>query len=196
VEKGLVPAPDEDLAADMYEYACETLANLGYDQYEISNWTRPDLDGQLLVCQHNLQYWRNLPYLGCGAGGHGFAAGFRTENEINPQKYIKLLIPPTAASNREIYNFPLTPATRTSTMITREREMKETMLMGLRLVEEGVSKAVFEQRFGAKIEIVFKSEIDHLIGAGLLEWVDQDGERLRLTESGYLLGNQVFMEFV
>lgn len=196
VEKGLVSAPDADLAADMYEYACETLADLGYVQYEISNWTRRDLEGHLSACQHNLQYWRNLPYLGCGAGGHGYAAGFRTENEINPQKYIQLLSPSTAASTREFYKFPLTPATKTSTMITREREMKETMLMGLRLVEEGVSKAAFEERFGANIEIVFKNEVEQLIGAGLLEWDDQDAEHLRLTERGYLLGNQVFMQFI
>ena len=196
VEEGLLSVPDADLAADMYEYASDTLANHGYIQYEISNWTRLDPDGNMLACRHNLQYWRNLPYLGCGAGGHGYAAGFRTENELNPREYIKSFSAPGATSKRKGSKFPLTPATKTSTWITREREMKETMLMGLRLVEEGVSRVAFEERFGVDLEIVFKNQIDQLIAVGLLRWDDKDVERLQLTEHGYLLGNQVFMQFV
>jgi oxygen-independent coproporphyrinogen-3 oxidase len=192
----MVSAPDADLAADMYEYASEVLSSLGFKQYEISNWAHFNQNGQILASRHNLQYWRNLPYLGCGAGGHGYAAGFRTENEKNPREYIKSLSASSVATKQEVIKFPLTPATKTSTMITREREMKETMLMGLRLVEEGVSKAMFEERFGEDLEIIFQSEIDQLIGAGLLAWDDQGVERLRLTERGYLLGNQVFMQFV
>lgn len=73
--RGLLSTPDPDLAADMYEWASDQLAQAGYQQYEISNWARCDSAGNLLACRHNLQYWRNLPYLGLGAGAHGYAAG-------------------------------------------------------------------------------------------------------------------------
>ena len=62
----------------------------GYAQYEISNWARLALQPPThpplasYACRHNLQYWRNLPYLGLGAGAHGYVAGFRTENVLSP----------------------------------------------------------------------------------------------------------------
>ena len=61
VERGEVPLPDPDLAADMYQFAREHLREQGYHHYEISNWSRPGL-----ASRHNLAYWRNAPYLGVG----------------------------------------------------------------------------------------------------------------------------------
>jgi len=196
VKKGLLSEPDADIAADMYEYASARLATQGYELYEISNWARRDSGGQLMTCKHNLQYWRNLPYLGCGAGAHGFAGGRRTENELTPQKYVQALAVSVEASSRDKYTFPQNPAIRNSTVITRDREMKETMLMGLRLTNEGVARASFRDRFGVDLKDEFKGEIEPLINSGLLEWDHSEGDRLRLTPRGYLLGNQVFMQFV
>jgi oxygen-independent coproporphyrinogen-3 oxidase len=196
VKKGLLSEPDADIAADMYEYAGARVATQGYEQYEISNWARRDSGRQLMTCEHNLQYWRNLPYLGCGAGAHGFAGGMRTENELNPQKYVQALAVSVEASSRDKYKFPQNPAIKNSTVITRDREMKETMLMGLRLTKEGVTRASYRDRFGVDLKDEFKGEIEPLINSGLLEWDHSEGDRLRLTPRGYLLGNQVFMQFV
>jgi oxygen-independent coproporphyrinogen-3 oxidase len=94
-KRGLLTPPDPDLAADMYEWASEQLEKLSYAQYEISNWARshplpaPSSPAPSYACRHNLQYWRNLPYLGLGAGAHGYAAGFRTENLLSPLAYIQ-----------------------------------------------------------------------------------------------------------
>src|SRR5579883_3066908 len=38
VQRGVAPAPDPDLQADMYELASAMLTDAGYQQYEISNW--------------------------------------------------------------------------------------------------------------------------------------------------------------
>ena len=82
-QRGLLPLPNPDLAADMYEWAMEFLEENGYVQYEISNWAKDDRrlttdHGQpSFACKHNLQYWRSLPYLGLGAGAHGYAGGKR-----------------------------------------------------------------------------------------------------------------------
>jgi len=230
VERGLLPMPEDDLAASMYEWAMERLPKAGYEQYEISNWARRDAGGRVMACRHNLQYWLNLPYLGLGAGAHGYAGGVRTANVLAPRAYIERLSESasqrfgksanhqtsqpsnhpttqpsnhpttkpanqqtTQPSNHPIRTFPRTAATVNVTPIDGMMEMQETMMVGLRLVEKGVSARTFEARFGEKIEAVFAGELRELVGAGLLEWVE---DRVRLTERGKMLGNQVFMQFV
>jgi oxygen-independent coproporphyrinogen-3 oxidase len=71
------------------------------------------------------------------------------------------------------------------------------MMMGLRLTEEGVSAADFQERFGISIEAVYPKELRFLLDNGLLEWAGADEDRrLRLTRRGRMLGNQVFMQFI
>lgn len=195
-DRGLIPLPDPDLAADMYEQASQRLESMGYIQYEISNWATPDKTGQPIACRHNLQYWRNLPYLGLGAGAHGYAAGVRTANLLSPAGYIRRLTDTLAAPADLPVVFPSTPATLTAQPVDRQAEIGETMMMGLRLVQEGVSAEVFRNRFGKNLDQVFEKEIEELISIGLLEWDGLSQERLRLTQPGRLLGNQVFMRFL
>ena len=129
--KGLLPLPDPDLAAEMYEWLTETLENNGYIQYEISNWSRTNHE-----CRHNLQYWRGLPYLALGAGAHGYANGYRYSNVLRIKTYIERI-----ANDREVslwdqlpnYSFPLTPTTVNHHKQTIKDEMSEFMMTGLRL---------------------------------------------------------------
>lgn len=195
VGRGLLPHPDADLAADMYEWAAERLATAGYEQYEISNWARLR-DGNLLSCRHNFQYWRNLPYLGVGAGAHGFIAQVRTVNVLAPAAYIQRCLADGSNEPDGRNKFPRTPATQSITAVEREAEIGETMMMGLRLVQEGVSDLRFKQRFGQSLEDVFAEPIARLIRQGLLEWSPGEERSLRLTQRGYLLGNRVFLEFI
>lgn len=182
VHRGLLPMPDPDLAADMYLLGDALLRQNGFTQYEISNWARP---GQ--ACRHNLQYWRNLPYLGFGAGAHGYAAGQRYSNVLAPAAFIERMASSKATP------FPLSPAHQQTTPITQDDEIGETMMMGLRLIEEGVSLDSFLARFRQALPDRFAREIKRLSARGLLELTE---DRLRLTEAGRLLGNQVFQEFV
>lgn len=197
VSHGLLPEPDADTAADMYDEASEQLEKAGYTQYEISNWAKEISNfefpiSKLLACRHNLQYWRNLPYLGLGAGAHGYAAGVRYSNHLNPAAYIRRL----TAHNTQYeptFPFPLSPAVAESHPVDRAGEIGETMMMGLRLTREGVRDAVFQARFGVSLQDQFAKPIARLQGDGLLEWA---GDALRLTRRGRLLGNRVFREFV
>jgi oxygen-independent coproporphyrinogen-3 oxidase len=93
-------------------------------------------------------------------------------------------------------NFPLTPATQSAIPIDMEVEIAETMMMGLRLTQEGVSARGFFQRFGINLEERFARQIDRLMKIGLLEWAGEDNDILRITLKGRLLGNQVFVEFI
>ncbi len=190
VSRGLLAEPDADLAAEMYEWANGYLAESGFDQYEISNWARLNDLWKDLRCQHNLQYWRNLPHLGLGAGAHGYADRVRTANVLSPKAYIE------RCQNGGASKFPKTPATANAQLLDQETEMGETMMMGLRLTREGVSRKSFEVRFGCILERVYSQEIDELCTLGLLEWAGERGDRLRLTTQGRLLGNQVFVRFI
>jgi oxygen-independent coproporphyrinogen III oxidase len=190
VSAGIVSPPDDDLSADMYELADTILVNAGYFQYEISNWARKNEDDELLTSRHNIQYWHNQPYLGLGAGAHGYANKIRTENVSHIQDYIQNM------QTGSIQNFPISPATTKSSSISMTLEMQETMMMGLRLTDEGISRQVFLERFGYSPEDVFGKEIDELLQLELLEWRPPQKDALRLTKQGRLLGNQVFMRFV
>lgn len=190
ITAGLIPAVDDDLAADMYEAASEILEQAGFRQYEISNWAKCRSDGKLLASQHNLQYWYNLPYLGFGAGAHGCAEGHRLENESDISQYIARCL------KSEDNKFPFGPALVDSIRINREAEMLEVMMLGLRLTEEGVSRKKFEDRFGEDLEKCFGDKITGLIQKGLLEWVGNNRETIRLTHRARILGNQVFIQFV
>jgi oxygen-independent coproporphyrinogen III oxidase len=113
VQRGLVTTPDDDLAADMYEWACVRLDEAGYVHYEISNWALNGSDGDF-SCQHNLQYWRNQPYFGFGAGAHGFINRVRTRNVRGVKTYIERIsnnanapFPPGAAGETGQVSRPL-----------------------------------------------------------------------------------------
>lgn len=181
IASGKILPPDEDLAADMYEWAEDLLDQEGYIHYEISNWSLPGYK-----CQHNLVYWHNDPYFGIGAGAHSWSKGKRWANLDSPIDYI------AALASGDLYRQGHLPVKERES-IDPGLEMAETMMMGLRLLQEGVSRSRFEARFGVPMERSYAVEIAELQARGLLELT---GDRIRLTRRGHLLGNQVFAEFL
>jgi len=187
--------PDDDQAASDYDLAEQVLSDAGFLHYEISNWALINQNNRLFSCIHNLQYWRNLPYLGIGAGAHGYINQQRTENVLKPGDYINRLICTKPRIKNQLI-FPRTPATKQITLIDNETEIGETMMMGLRLVNDGVSNKKFYKKFRITLQERFSVQIDRLIEYGLLEWAGYENDTLRLTNKGRLLGNQVFREFI
>jgi len=193
VARGLLNEPDSDLAADQYEWSGAFLKEAGFVQYEISNWARQAEDGQIRACRHNLQYWRGLPYLGFGAGAHGYAHDVRVANVLGPAAYIQKLTEPTEWVPSQNTNYPITPATVSAIHSQGRDAMGEFMMMGLRLTLEGISRSTFRERFEIELDDIYGQEIDRLVRQGLLE---RQADTLRLTPHGRLLGNRVFMEFI
>jgi len=191
VGRGLIPEPDPDLAADMYALAASTLDAGGFLHYEISNWAARsaslDGHGSNAACRHNLQYWRNQPYLGFGAGAHGCAAGVRYANVRSPTGYIRRI---EAGAG---YAYPVSPAVADQRAIPLPTEMNEMMMLGLRLLDEGVDEGAFRERFGLGIEEAFPKPMKRLREDGLVRW---EGGRIRLTQSTIFIANQVFCMFV
>ncbi len=187
VQNGRVPEPEEDDVAAMYELTQERLAQAGFEHYEISNWAktgqRDDGNGRQsegFRSAHNLVYWRNEPYFGFGCGAHSSFAGKRYSNVLHPREYITR-IQQGGEAVVEVEE------------IDRALEMGETLMLGLRLIAEGVERSHFESRFGVELAEVYGATIERLIEQGLLE---SDAERIRLTAKGRLLGNRVFGDFL
>jgi len=191
VDQGRIPEPDPDLAADMYDLAREKLAAAGYLQYEISNWARPGKE-----CRHNLAYWRNSTYLGVGAGAWGHwpqtETGWRMRNVTHPQVYLERMQLASRPEEAPI-GPPISPAGAEWEFISRPLTMAETMFMGLRLTEEGVSRRRFETRFGSDPAEVYAKTLTELAQTELIEW---DDERIRLLPGAVLISNQVFAAFL
>lgn len=59
--------PDDDLSADLYLQCIRQLSELGFSQYEISNFAKPGRESR-----HNLKYWLHQPYMGIGPAAHSF----------------------------------------------------------------------------------------------------------------------------
>jgi oxygen-independent coproporphyrinogen III oxidase len=194
VHTGQVPAPDDDAAGELYERAMDRLGASGYAHYEVSNWARPGpppLAGSeppAFACAHNLVYWRNGEWLGVGAGAHSHlrsrhsaAAAARRWGNVRPvPAYIRRL----GAGE---------PAEATGEVVDVRTAMGETMLLGLRLLREGVPFSRFRQLHDADPRAVFRAELVELADWGL---VQVDHERVRLTARGLMVGNQVFARFV
>lgn len=190
-QRGLVACQDEDLEAEMFETAIMMLADAGYFHYEISNWAKKDHKHDYR-CIHNLQYWKNLPYLGVGVGAHGYVNNVRIENVHSINDYISRF---NDKRNLQL-TFPETQATMQTIQVDLQTQMKDFMWLGLRLVDEGVSVQDFFHTYGFSMVEVFDEEITELLNLGLVRWIDDRQHRLILTQRGLMLANQVFMRFV
>jgi oxygen-independent coproporphyrinogen-3 oxidase len=215
VESGSVAAPDDDLAALHYEIAMECLDASGYEQYEVSNWVRPKRivphgrerkapDGRkrangteasaeelmpTLACRHNLIYWRNQEYLGVGPGAHSHLQ-ILTEDGQQVEKRWGNRRPVAGYVNRIRSGESVEAFSET---ISLNLSMGETMMLGLRLLKEGVSGSDFRYRYGVGLEETYAHQLDELMNWRLLE---KTGERVRLTKRGLMVGNQVFLRFL
>ena len=199
VDSGRLPEPDSDLAAEMYRVLGERLSTAGYEQYEISNWTKPGL-----ASTHNLTYWRNQPYLGVGPGAHSYLLpaagplssvprhGVRFAEIKPPRTYIERAGAWRTSGTIDPDSLAKAGAIESAEALDERIARGETMMMGLRL-NEGVEDATFRARFGVGIEEAFPVAVRDCLADGLLEWA---GARLRLTDEGRPLGNEAFARFV
>ena len=176
VRRGILAPVDDDASADFHELAMSMLAEAGWLHYEIANWAASAANAS----RHNAVYWRNGEYAGIGAGAHGHIGGRRTMNQPSPKRYMDML---------ERGESPVTNVEH----IDARTAMGETMMLGLRLLEDGISEPAFEARHGISIENQFGPQISKLVSLSLLE---AGGGNVRLTPRGALLANSVCAEFL
>ena len=165
IRSGEVPQPDDDLQADMYDLADETLAAAGYDWYEVSNWSRST--GQR--SRHNLAYWTGEDWWGIGPGAHSHVGGVRWWNVKHPAAYAQRLVAGRSpAAGRET----LDDATRAVERVLLETRLADGLPVD-RLVGAG------------------RRAVAGLIADGLVEPRAAFAGRVVLTRPGRLLADAV-----
>lgn len=173
-EKNQLILPPEEEEAAMYALVREEMEDHGYRQYEISNFAQPGYQSR-----HNKTYWKNDEYYGLGAGAHGYIKRMRHVNAGPVQQYIQLVEEKGLPRVEEF-------------SVSKREAMEEFMIMGLRLME-GVSRREFYRRYQEDISQVFGKQLETLEKQGLL-FMEED--RIRLSEKGIPLGNEVFVHFL
>ena len=115
LQEGKVKEIDEELYRQMYDTLIDRLAKAGYEQYEISNFAKLDVQSpkfniqtskskiqSLYRSQHNSSYWQNIPYIGIGAAAHSYSNGKRSWNVADIKAYITAIQKNRLPSEEEI----------------------------------------------------------------------------------------------
>ena len=169
--------PNDDDAWRIQSLGHSLLADAGYEQYEISAFSRPGHRSR-----HNLNYWQFGDYLAAGAGAHGKLT--RTAGDI--ERYVKPMHPLVFIEQVE------QNAVDRSTRIVDPADLDlEFMLNGLRLTD-GISIDLFRQRTG-RDPVAIAAKIDVAVADGLLH--AEDGT-WRPTADGFRLLNELQARFL
>ena len=172
-EAGRLELPSEDTTVRMSRRICAELSASGRARYEVSSFALP---GHRSV--HNQRYWRRRDVLGIGLSAASLLGDQRMRNVRDRARWSAEVV-----------------AGRLPRDEIEERggveARRETLFLGLRMLE-GVSRADYLRRYGARPEDDFRSEIDELTKLGLLENV---GGFLRPTERGILFSDDVLLRF-
>lgn len=168
------PQPDEDLAAEMYEVMLEKLSKNSYEQYEISNFSKPGFESR-----HNSKYWFCAPVFGFGVSAHSFDGKTRRANARDTQKYVSLI------ENAE------TPVVENNELSAKQLSA-EFAFLNLRMTN-GLDIEEYRTRFAIDLKTEFSEDFSRLEELGLIEF---DENRLKLTRKGMVYSNEVFAIFV
>jgi oxygen-independent coproporphyrinogen-3 oxidase len=164
----------DDAQADAWLEMGDTLAAAGFRHYEISNWAR---EGRR--ARHNVKYWLRTPTLGLGVSAHELWGGRRRANVSGLERYIAEL-----ESGRR-------PLALDQPVSEGERR-REEIVLGLRL-SEGVAAERLREAVRESGDPALAADSEAWVEGGLLE--EADG-RIRFTERGFLLSNEILCRFV
>lgn len=165
---------DEDTDINMYNYTIDILKRHGYNQYEISNYSKEDLE-----CKHNIIYWKCDNYLGLGPGASGFIGDTRYSNIEDICEYNKCIMQNIRPVSEEIE-------------LTKKDKIEEFIFMGLRM-NEGINVDIFKERFDTDFYDIYQEVMDKLLKRELVRF---DGKNISLTQKGREISNSVFIEFL
>ena len=156
--------PDDDAQADMYMYTVAALGEMGYEQYEISNFAKSGKESR-----HNLKYWRMEEYAGFGPGAHSDFGGVRYGYVRDIDSYI---------AGRLVLS-----ESETDSTLARDYEY---VMLSLRTAA-GIDRQTFEKRYRQRfqpMEVLF----EQYEKAGLASRTEGGW---RLTPKGFLVSNSI-----
>ena len=170
VAAGVLPPTDDDVQADRYVMADESLRAAGFEWYEISNWAT----STQARCRHNDLYWTDANWWGFGPGAHSHVGGVRWWNVKHPVRYTTIVdAGRSPAAGREILN--------------EHARFTERVMLGVRR-REGLTLA--------ELPAPARTVVPQLASWGLVEPYELAGERLVLTQRGRLMADAVVKELL
>ena len=172
---GVVRPDAEDLERSMHETTIERLAAAGLAMYEISNFAQPGHESR-----HNLVYWANEAYFGFGVGAARYLRGVRSVNTRDLPAYLRRI----EAGE---------PATGPTEELSAEERARETAILMLRRTVLGIDRHDFQHRTGFDLDSLAGPVIERFRAEGYLE---DDGQRLRLSPEGVFVADRVLCEFL
>ena len=170
-ERDTLNLPSEEQELEMYELASEILGRSGFEHYEISNYAR---DGA--QCRHNLKYWREEEYIGCGIAAYSYFEGKRYGNSKSWQEY-------SEGFGKE-YSY--------TEIIDIDAEKYEYVMLGLRL-SRGISLSEYQRRFSEDFTKGREALLDKLESAG---YIKRTSDTISLTERGFYVSNSIITEIL
>ena len=173
-EKGAIEQLPNELERDMYAAAMDDLATAGFEQYEISNFSRPGFR-----CRHNQTYWRALPYFGFGPGAARYILGRRESNHRSTTTWIKRVL---AGQSGVAMSEELDP----------EHRAREAIVLGLRQFD-GIRRDEFQTLTGFDLDSLVSETIRREVAAGRIE---DFGEGIRITREGRFFADPVMIAFL
>ncbi len=173
VHQGKLDMLPEDIVLEMMQSTNEILSSTAMRRYEISNYSLPGYQ-----CRHNLNYWQNGSYLGLGPGAVAAHKGTRYTIDEDILLYCK------KDQKRFIW--------REEEQLDREALFRETVIMGLRLIE-GVNIRYLHDRFHLDPAEYYGATLRFLVDQGLLEY---SADSLRLSTKGLPVANSVMAQLV
>ena len=166
--RGQFDLPDDDLQADMYLWTVERLEQLGYGQYEISNFARPGF-----ASRHNTKYWLLSEYAGFGPGAHSDFGEVRYAYGRDLEGYIRGVMDGTLQ------------VAESEVLPMRERDT-EYIMLSLRTAS-GINRHTFEHTFRRRFAPL-EEELRRYEAMGLAQPTETGW---RLTPRGFLLSNTI-----
>lgn len=170
VEAGITKLPQEEETIKMFEYAKEFLDNNGFTHYEISNWSKTDKQAK-----HNLAYWKNDDYIGVGVSAASYHNKARYTNTPDINQYLRI------------------DNTRDYQTQNQKEEIEETVFMGLRLLEEGLNKKDFFNRFNVSFNDYYLDEIKDLKAKKL---ITENNDIVKIDKNAIFVSNEIFEAFI
>ncbi|MCP4342294.1 MAG: radical SAM family heme chaperone HemW [Desulfobulbaceae bacterium] len=174
VENNNIKLPAEEEIIQMDAITAELCSSAGLHQYETSNYA---IKGN--KCRHNINYWLNDDYLAAGASAVSCTRGIRERRIADSALYIQRI-------NRQ------ESVVIERENLSREDSFRETVIMGLRMVQ-GVSRIALYERYSLDLETYYGATLAKLLDFGFLELT---ATHLRLTSKGWPLSNQIMAELV
>jgi oxygen-independent coproporphyrinogen-3 oxidase len=165
--------PSEDLSADLFEAGIEKLSEKGFQQYEISNFSRSNRESR-----HNLLYWAGGDFLGVGPSA---ASRFFFDGRFHHRKQFS-----DYKKYADSASFP-EPGFECS---TPWQTILEATFLELRK-NTGVQLDHFRDRYN--YDLAEARNFPHFLKQGL---IDRSGQNLKLTPRGRMLADRVTRDLV